>query len=134
MAPYRSKDRVMDIKISLPHVSLDVAAISAAVGVVLGWVPQIAAVFSLVWVLIKIYETATVQSYLANRRIRIRGRKLAHLHAREKVILAEIDAIERVRVAKAYAQEKTLEARTDAARELVVEQTSHAVDLLKTQS
>lgn len=48
-----------------------------------GWTPSIAAIVALIWYLIQIYESATVQRWLANRRVV----KLARLKAR--VIMLE---------------------------------------------
>lgn len=53
------------------------------VSTVAGWAPPIAATVALVWYLIQIYESATVQRWIALRRVR----KLARLKAR--VIMME---------------------------------------------
>ena len=45
----------------------DAAAIVGAVGSLLNYLPLIAAAASLVWTLIRIYETRTVQGWLGNR-------------------------------------------------------------------
>jgi len=56
---------------------------AAIVGTIAGWLPSIAAIVALVWYLIQIYESATVQRWMATRR----HRRLAKLKAR--VILME---------------------------------------------
>lgn len=55
----------------------------AIITTALGWVPAIAAIVGLIWYLIQIYESATVQRWLATRRIR----KIARMKAR--VIMME---------------------------------------------
>ena len=46
---------------------IDAAAIYSALGALLDYLPVIAAAASLVWTLIRIYETRTVQGWLGNR-------------------------------------------------------------------
>lgn len=53
-------------------------SLGAIAGALLGWVPTVAAIVGLVWYLIQIYESQTVQRWLAARRVR----KLARLKAR----------------------------------------------------
>lgn len=45
----------------------DAAAIVAAIGSLLNYLPLIAAAASLVWTLIRIWETKTVQGWLGNK-------------------------------------------------------------------
>lgn len=57
----------------------------AIAGALLGWLPIIAAAVGAVWYLIQIYESATVQHYLAARR----ERKIARLKARVLMLEAQ---------------------------------------------
>ncbi len=41
--------------------AIDVVAVSATTGSVLGWLPPLAAALTIVWTLIRIYETETVK-------------------------------------------------------------------------
>tara|TARA_R110002110_G_scaffold374576_1_gene584436 strand:- start:85 stop:303 length:219 start_codon:yes stop_codon:yes gene_type:complete len=52
---------------STKHI-LDFASIFTAVGTVLKWLPYLAAIFTIVWTGIRIYETRTVQALIANRK------------------------------------------------------------------
>ena len=52
---------------STKHI-LDFASIFTAIGTVLQWLPYLAAIFTIVWTGIRIYETQTVQTLIANRR------------------------------------------------------------------
>ena len=56
---------------------------SAIIGAIAGWLPALAALVGLIWYLIQIYESATVQRWAAARR----ARKIARLKA--KVLLME---------------------------------------------
>lgn len=47
----------------LKHV-VDAASIGAVIATLAGWLPQIAALASLVWTVIRIYETDTVQGWI----------------------------------------------------------------------
>jgi hypothetical protein len=42
----------------------DIASVTTVVGTLVGILPSIAAVFTIVWTSIRIYETETVQSWL----------------------------------------------------------------------
>jgi hypothetical protein len=44
--------------------AIDAASIFTAVGSVLAWLPSVAALFTIVWTGIRIYETKTVQKWL----------------------------------------------------------------------
>jgi hypothetical protein len=52
---------------STKHI-LDFASIFTAIGTVLQWLPYLAAIFTIVWTGIRIYETQTVQALIANRK------------------------------------------------------------------
>ena len=47
---------------------LDFASIFTAVGTLLSWLPYVAAIFTIIWTGIRIYETKTVQKMVANRK------------------------------------------------------------------
>jgi hypothetical protein len=45
--------------------ALDVVSIGGVVGTLMGWLPAVAALLSIIWTLIRIYETKTVQNFIA---------------------------------------------------------------------
>lgn len=65
-------------------------SIGAIIGSFAGWAPAIAAVVALIWYLIQIFESKTVQRWMSERRMR----KLARLKAR--VIMIEAKARRRL--------------------------------------
>lgn len=46
----------------------DAASVAVAVATLAGWLPSIAAVFTIVWTGIRIYETDTVQRLIGRRK------------------------------------------------------------------
>jgi len=52
---------------SSKHV-IDAASIFTAVGSVLHWLPEVAALFTIIWTGIRIYETKTVQAWVKRRK------------------------------------------------------------------
>lgn len=50
----------------------------AIVATIMGWLPGIAAAVALIWYFIQIYESTTVQKYIADRR----RRKIARMRAK----------------------------------------------------
>jgi len=44
--------------------AVDAVSVSTAVATVAGWLPAIAAIFTIIWTAIRIYETRTVQRLL----------------------------------------------------------------------
>lgn len=58
--------------------AFDGLSVSTVVAALAGWLPVIAALASLVWTLIRIYETKTVQEFLLKRR----KKKATRDHAR----------------------------------------------------
>jgi hypothetical protein len=47
---------------------LDATSIFTAVGTLFSWLPHLAALFTIIWTGIRIYETKSVQSWLRKRR------------------------------------------------------------------
>jgi len=47
---------------------LDATSIFTAVGTFFSWLPHLAAIFTIIWTGIRIYETKSVQSWLRKRR------------------------------------------------------------------
>jgi hypothetical protein len=56
----------MDHADSLRHTG-DVMSLATVVGTLAGWLPSLAALFSIVWTAIRIYETRTVRRFLRRR-------------------------------------------------------------------
>ena len=48
--------------------AIDAASIFTAVGSVLQWLPEVAAIFTIVWTGIRIYETKTVQTWVKRKK------------------------------------------------------------------
>jgi len=61
------------------------ASAAAIIGAFLGWAPAIAALIAGIWYCVQIYESRTVQRYMAGRRLR----KLARLKARVLMLEAQ---------------------------------------------
>lgn len=51
----------------------DTASIGTVVATIIGWLPEATAVLSFVWMLIRLYETRTVQAIIARLRQRDSG-------------------------------------------------------------
>ena len=51
---------------NMKHV-VDGLSISTVIGTLAGWLPVVAAFFTLIWTIIRIYETKTVQRLLGNK-------------------------------------------------------------------
>ena len=47
--------------------AIDAVSVGTVIGTLAGWLPAIAAVFTIIWTAIRIYETETVQSLLGKR-------------------------------------------------------------------
>lgn len=47
---------------------IDGASIATVMGTLMNWLPAVAALFSIVWTTIRIYETKTVQSWLKSKK------------------------------------------------------------------
>lgn len=60
-------DAVYHVNEGVKHI-VDVASAGTAVGALAGWLPEVAALFTIIWTAIRIFETKTVQSFLAKRK------------------------------------------------------------------
>jgi len=105
----------------------DVVSAAAIIGSILGYLPYFAALAGLVWYCIQIRESKTVQHWLENRRMVQRAKKIAKLRAKEKVIVAELEAMELSRHAKIEARDKVELARVEAAKQSVHDVVEQAV-------
>jgi hypothetical protein len=47
--------------------ALDVVSIGGVVGTLMGWLPAVAALLSIIWTLIRIFETDTVKKWLKKK-------------------------------------------------------------------
>ena len=47
---------------------IDGASIATVMGTLMNWLPAVAALFSIVWTTIRIYETKTVQGWLKSKK------------------------------------------------------------------
>lgn len=72
-----------DTNHTISHWIANVTSGGLVVSTVLGWAPALAAIVGLIWYLIQIYESTTVQRWMATRRVR----KLARLKA--QVVMLE---------------------------------------------
>ena len=56
-----------DINEHTKHI-IDGASITTVMGTLMNWLPAVAALFSIVWTTIRIYETKTVQGWLKSKK------------------------------------------------------------------
>ena len=64
---------------------LDFASIFTAVGTLLSWLPHLAALFTILWTGIRIYETKTIQKMVANRKAKKERKKALIVKAVSKM-------------------------------------------------
>ena len=103
---------------------LDVIGAGAViVTAIIGWLPYIAAAIAILWYVIQIWESRTVQHWHENRRMVRKAKRVARLKAKEKVIVAQLEALETLRQARVDARDKVEVARVEAAKLSIAEQT-----------
>jgi len=82
---------------------------SALVLTILGYLPTVLAVIAsllgVVWFLICIFESRSYTHWSRNRHMKRNARRLMKLRAREKVVIAKIEAAETLRQARVAARE-----------------------------
>lgn len=91
-----------------------VMALLSWLGSLLGLLPVMAALVGFIFYSIKIYESDTCQKKLEKIRTKRKGRRIAKLYAEQKVLLAELEALETVREARVYAEAKVAAAAHEA--------------------
>lgn len=64
---------------------------------------------------VTLWESKTVQHWIANRRMLSRAKKVARLKAKQKVLVAELEAMETLRQARTEAREIVEVAKSEAA-------------------
>ena len=93
----------------------DVVSAGVIVGSFFGYVPIAAAFAGMIWYSIQIWESRTIQHWWRNRQEVKKARKLVKLRAKEKVLVAKIEALAQVRAAQVLARDKVEQARVEAA-------------------
>lgn len=99
-----------------------IIAILSLLGSLLALLPAVVALFAAVYYVIQIYESDTTQKWLEKRRMVRKARRIARLRAEQKVLLAELEALEVVREARVIATSKI----AAAAHEAAVDSANHA--------
>lgn len=124
----RLKGAVMnDPQLDLSHWIGHGLSLAAILSTLAGLLPAIAALAAVVWYAVQIYESETCQKWLDKRRMKWKARRIAKLRAEQKVLLAELEALEVVREARVAAAEKVAVAAKDAAVLLTNQRTHEKV-------
>lgn len=100
------------------------ASAGVIVATMVGWLPSFAALLSVIWFLICIFESKTFQHWKRNLQMRYRARKLVRLRAAETITVAKIAALEKLRAARVEAREMVAGAKAEAAATAVHETTA----------
>lgn len=87
----------------------------AILGAFLGALPAFAALVGVIYYVIQIYESTTVQKWMDKGRRARKTRRIAKIKAEQKVLVAELDALEVVREARAIAENSVAAASHEAA-------------------
>lgn len=103
------------------------AAGTGLLAIILGWLPPIIGLLgglaATTYYVICVWESRTVQHYVGNWRMKRKAKRIARLKAREKILTAELEALEVVREAKTVAAEKVAFAAHEATKQLIHEAT-----------
>ena len=98
----------------------DFASLAAILGSLSGWLPPLAALIAMLWYLLQIWESRTVQTWMLDHDQKMRARRLRTLMAKEKLIQAELLSLglqSEARVMTAQAQTFSTKARVENAQE-----------------
>jgi hypothetical protein len=104
----------MEDQLDLSHITGHVISFFALAGSLAGILPVLAGLIAMVWYAIQVYESQTVRHWLANRSMSKKAKRILALRAKEKIIIAELEALELVRAAKIEAREKIAVAHAEA--------------------
>lgn len=104
----------MEDQLDLSHITGHVISFFALAGSLAGILPALAGLVAMVWYAIQVYESQTVRHWLANRSMSKKAKRILTLRAKEKIIIAELEALELVRAAKIEAREKIAVAHAEA--------------------
>lgn len=99
----------------------NVISLGAIAGTIIGWLPLFAALVAIIWYSIQIWESSTVQEYVRKRMTISKAKKVARLRAEQKIILAQLDALETVRAARAVAKEVVAVAAAEATKQVTAD-------------
>lgn len=117
-------------QIPIPNPVPHLLAGGGIVATILGILPQlvgvVAAVVAMCYYSICMWESRTVQHWYNNRKLVQKAKRVARIRAEQKVLLAELEALEVVREARALAVEKVEAAKAEAAK-MVVKQDAQAI-------
>jgi dipeptide/tripeptide permease len=101
-----------------------------AVGYLPGFVAVVGGMLAIVWYSVMLWESKTVQDWHAKSSARRKMKKIANLKAQEKIITAQLAALEVRRVAREDAADKVQAATADAALVITRGETAQSVEEL----
>ena len=96
------------------------ASVVTILGSIFGLLPPLAALVAIIWYMIQVYESKTYREWRARRLHDKKTRKIARLQAQQKVIQAELEALDTKRAAAAYAEHMVRNAEHVAAEKVHV--------------
>jgi hypothetical protein len=102
------------IAVHLGSVSLFGVSIVGIIGYLPIFITSIAGILACCMYAVTFYESKTVQHWLNNRRQLKMAKKVAKLKAKQKILEAELVAVEKVRMARSEARELVESAKSEA--------------------
>jgi hypothetical protein len=109
------------------HTALGSGILAAA----MGWLPQamavVAGLIGAAYYTISIWESRTVQQWVTRRRMRRKAKTIARLRAKEKVIMAQIEALKLLRLARHEAAVRLEAAEYEAKKMITTESTAENI-------
>ena len=91
------------------HIPTNSAFVAIILSGIWGWLPAIlniiAGTAAFIWFVICIKESRTYQHWIRNRAMKRNSRRLMKLKAREKIVIAKIEAAEKMRQARVAARD-----------------------------
>ena len=119
----------MSVGIHIGSVSLFGVSVAGVIGYLPVFITCIAGILAACMYAVTLWESKTVQHWMNNRRMLKKAKKVARLKAKQKILEAELIAVEKVRVARHEAREIVESAKSEAFVAATQEETDAAVNI-----
>lgn len=104
------------------------ASVAVILATLASLLPAFAALAAIIWYAVQIYESDTCQKWIEKRRMKRKAALIARLRAKQRVVLAELEALTLVRDARVVAERKVSVATAEAATDLANQKTHEKIN------
>lgn len=124
----------MNNQFDVAHLTGQAISLAGLISYFIGWLPAVAATIAAIFYILQIWEMRTVTEWRERYKRRHKAEKILRLKAQEKVIAAQLEALELKRSAASTAAEVLRAAEVVAADKVAAAASAAKIEQVRTQT